>query len=87
MSVPEVLSAALHTLAIAHAVAPDIVTDALLHEARTAEADAKAALDEWHAAVDDDGRQRARIRLNRSVAWFGVIVTSTSSNLSRNEGL
>jgi hypothetical protein len=87
MSVSEVLRTALRTLEMAHEMAPEVVTASLLREARVAEADAKAALDDWHAAVDDDCRQRARIRMNRSVAWLGVIVTSTSSNLSRNEAL
>lgn len=85
MSVSDVLTAALRTLDMAHEVAPEIVSSSLLREARTAEADARAAFEDWRAAVDDDCRRRARIRLNRSVAWFGVIVTSTSSNLSRND--
>ncbi len=85
MSVTEVLRTALRTLQLAHDMAPDVVTDSLLREARVAEADAKAALDDWRTAADEDVRRRARIRMNRSVAWLGVIVTSTSSNLNRNE--
>jgi hypothetical protein len=84
MSVSEVLRSALRTLAMAHAMEPDVVTDALLREARIAEADATAALADWQLAADDDGRRRARTRMSRAVAWFGVIVTSTSSNFSRN---
>lgn len=87
MPVTEVMRATLRVLEMAHALAPDVVTDALVRESKMAEADATAAYDDFVNAVDDDTRTRALTRFRRSLSWGAMITASASANFNRTENL
>lgn len=85
MPVTEVMRATLRVLEMAHALDPDVVTEALVRESKMAEADATAAYHDFVHAVDDDARASALTRFRRSLAWGAMITASASANFNRTE--